>query len=270
MAKKPDTQPSGSGPLVAFYREWLAARPKPKPGEPPVRHTGFKKWWHSWIWPLIWAVLVVKLLINPFLLEAYEVPTESMVGTILPGDRLMADKFSYGVNIPFTDKLVLRMTRPRPGQIVVFKGPYDGKTLVKRCVAGPGDVVEVRHKRLFVNGRERDEPYVRHTDGAEYAAPGAVIDPAALQRYWEQGRLDQAHWVRDNFGPVTVPRDCYFMMGDNRDNSFDSRFWGPLPGTLVRGRPWVIFWSYDRFSDIPLARFWERFQLTRIGKPMFR
>ncbi|MRR08673.1 signal peptidase I, partial [bacterium] len=160
-------QPSGFD-LKAFYREWFAPRPKPAPGQPPVQYTGFRKLWHSWIWPLIWAVLVVKLLINPFLLEAYEVPSGSMLSTIYLGDRLMADKFTYGINIPFTDKLVLRLTRPRPGQIVVFKGPYDGKTLVKRCVGGPGDVIEVRHKQLFVNGAAADEPYVSHADDAEY------------------------------------------------------------------------------------------------------
>lgn len=254
----------------AFYREWLAPRPKPAPGQPPVRYTGFKKWWHSWIWPLIWAVLVVKLLINPFLLEAYEVPSGSMLSTIYLGDRLMADKFTYGINVPFTDRLVLRLTRPKPGQIVVFKGPYDGKTLVKRCIGGPGDVIEVRHKQLFVNGTAADEPYVSHADDAEYAAPPEGVDAAVFQRYWQQGQLDQTFWVRDNFGPVTVPPDCYFMMGDNRDNSFDSRFWGPLPGNLVRGRPLVIFWSFDRFSDIPLGRFWQRFHLNRIGTILAR
>jgi signal peptidase I len=268
MAKNQDTRSSETKSLVAFYREWFAQRPKPEPGEQPFQYTGFKKWWHSWIWPLIWAVIVVKLLINPFLLEAYEVPTESMVGTILPGDRLMADKFTYGINIPFTDKLILSLTRPHPGQIVVFKGPYDGKTLVKRCIGGPGDVIEVRHKKLFINGREMDEPYTRHVDDVEYPLPKDGIDPAVFQRYWERGQLDQTFWVRDNFGPVRVPADCFFMMGDNRDNSFDSRFWGPLPRNMVRGRPLIIFFSLDRFSDIPLSKLWQRFHLTRIGKIM--
>ncbi len=242
--------------------------PKPIPEATKKEPYTFKKFWHSWLWPLIWAVLVVKLLINPFLLEAYEVPTESMVKTILPGDRLMAEKFTYGIHIPFTDKVVLSLAAPKPGQIVVFKGPYDGKTLVKRCVARGGDIVEVRHKKLFVNGKEMADPFVQHSDDIEYPVPKDAIDQATLQRYWERGQLDQAYWVRDNFGPVQVPKDCFFMMGDNRDNSFDSRFWGPLPRNMVRGRPLIIYWSWDRWSDIPFSRFWQRFRVTRLGKIM--
>jgi hypothetical protein len=98
--------------------------------------------------------------------------------------------------------------------------------------------------------------------------PELPLTPQEMQRYWEQGRLDQSYWVRDNFGPVTVPRDCYFMMGDNRDNSFDSRFWGPLPAQMVRGRPLVRYWSWDIEGGQPWYLFWQRLRFKRLGTPM--
>jgi len=250
--------------FVKFYREWFGPQPKLSKEEkkklPP-----FKRLWHDWLWPLIWAVLVVKFLLNPFLLAAYEVPTGSMERTILPGDRLMADKFSYGIHIPFTDHYILALSEPRPGQIVVFKSPYDGKTLVKRCIARAGDTVEVRHKKLYINGREMDEAYVRHSDPGEVAPLELAVDRSQYQQAWQSMRLWDAYWARDNFGPVAVPAGHLFMMGDNRDDSFDSRFWGPLPRRYVQGRPLVIYWSWDRWSDEPLYNFWKRLRVKRIG-----
>jgi signal peptidase I len=121
---------------------------------------------------------------------------------------------------------------------------------------------------LYINGREMDEPYVQHSDETEYPMPEGTIDQSLLQRYWEGGKLarDQVFWVRDNFGPVIVPKDCFFMMGDNRDNSFDSRFWGPLPRGKVRGRSLITYWSWDLSPDIPGWKFWQRFRLNRLGK----
>jgi signal peptidase I len=266
VAKQTQPQPFD---FKAFYREWFASRPKPAAGQPEVPLTGFKHLWHSWIFPLLWALLVVKLLINPFLLEAYRVPSGSMEKTILPGEWMMADKMSYGLNIPFTDKALFRITSPRPGQIVIFKSPYDGITLVKRCVARGGDIVEVRHKKLLINGKEMVEPYVQHVDDVEIKPPGIEIDPRQFQYYWQSGQLTQENWIRDNFGPVTVPPDCFFMMGDNRDNSFDSRFWGPLPHNRVRGRPLITYWSWAVDGDQPWYLFWQRLRLQRLGRIMF-
>jgi signal peptidase I len=226
----------------------------------------FKKFWHDWLWPLLFAVIVVKFIINPFLLEAYEVPTGSMEKTILPGDRLFAEKFTYGIHIPFTDKTVLSMASPRPGQMVIFRSPYDGLTLVKRCIGLPGDTIEVKHKDLYLNGRKVEQKFIQHTDLEEYPFPQAAVNPKAVQGDWESGRNADRYWVRDNFGPVVVPPDCYFMMGDNRDESFDSRYWGPLPKKNIRGRVMFIYWSWDKQSDIPLGKFWQRFRVKRIGK----
>jgi signal peptidase I len=228
----------------------------------------FKKLWHDWLWPLIWAVLVVKLVINPFILEAYEVPTGSMETTILPGDRLIVEKFTYGLHIPFTRITILPMTTPKPGNVVVFKSPYDGLTLVKRCVATGGDTVEVRSKRLFVNGREIQDRHVIHRDSFPVPPMNPPLPASVFQQDWEERHLVQTYAVRDNFGPVVVPQNSYFMMGDNRDESFDSRFWGPVPRHLIRGRALFIYWSWDKLGEIPLSHFWERLRPKRTGRPL--
>jgi signal peptidase I len=251
--------------LTAFYKEWFGPQPKltkeQKKQMPP-----FKRFWHEWLWPLIWAVLVVKFLINPFLLAAYEVPTGSMERTILPGDRLMADKFTYGIHIPFTDAYILALAEPKPGQIIVFKSPFDGKTLVKRCVARSGDTVALRDKVLYINGKPREEPYARHGDPHTFYVDTALVNRSLFQQAWQAGQLAYEGSFRDNFGPVVVPPGHLFMMGDNRDDSFDSRFWGPLPRKYVQGRPLFIFWSWDQWDSLPLHLFWKRFRAWRIGK----
>jgi len=229
----------------------------------------FKKLWHDWLWPLIWAVLVVKLVINPFILEAYQVPTGSMESTILPGDWLIAEKFSYGLHIPFTNTSILPLTSPKSGQVVVFKSPLEKLNLVKRCIAVAGDTVEVRDKKLYVNGKEQLEPFVIHRDSFSIPRMNPPLTAGQLQKEWESRKLLQTYAVRDNFGPVVVPKDCFFMMGDNRDESFDSRFWGPLPRQLIRGRALFVYWSFDRFSELPLTSLWRRFRLMRIGRKLW-
>lgn len=254
--------------LTAFYKEWFGPQPKMSKEEkrklPP-----FKRLWHEWLWPLIWAVLVVKFLINPFLLAAYHVPTGSMEDTILPGEWLMADKFTYGIHIPFTGAYVLPLSEPRPGQIMVFESPYDGRTLVKRCVAKGGDTVAVRGKKLLINGVEREEGYVRHTDPHQLDIDFRLIDLPQFQRAWQEGQMANSPF-RDNFGPVVVPRGHLFMMGDNRDDSFDSRFWGPLPRNHVQGRPLVIYWSWDSWAEEPLHNLWKRLRVARLGRLLFK
>jgi len=256
-------------PWLSFYKEWFGPQPK-MTREEKKKLPPFKRFWHDWLWPLIWAVLVVKFLINPFLLAAYEVPTGSMERTILPGDRLMADKFTYGIHIPFTDHYILPLTEPRPGEIIVFKSPYDGRTLVKRCVALAGDTVVIRNKQLYVNGRPRTEPYVRHSDPYVLGIDTVFINWDLFQRAWQEGQLAYDNTYRDNFGPVVVPRGHLFMMGDNRDDSFDSRFWGPLPRQYVLGRPLIIYWSWDHWDNLPPYLFWKRLRLGRLGKLLVR
>jgi signal peptidase I len=163
--------------------------------------------------------------------EMYQVPMVSMAPTIQEGDRIMVGK-RLTIHIDHND-------------LLVFRSPYDGKTLIKRCVALGNDTVEIRHKALWVNGKQVVEKYVKHDDNTEYPLPTAVIDRMQFQQYWEQGKLDQTNWVRDNFGPVVVPAGYLFTLGDNRDNSFDSRFWGPLDQSAVIGKPLYIYFSKD-------------------------
>jgi signal peptidase I len=179
---------------------------------------------------LSWGLYVMaRSIVKKAGYEMFNIPTAGMDPVIEPGDRIVVRKWGTG--------LIKR------GDILVFRSPYDGKTLIKRCVAIANDTVEIRHKGLFINGKQVAEARVTHVDSAEYPLPSAVIDRMQFQQYWEQGKLDQTYWVRDNFNPVVVPAGHLFTLGDNRDNSFDSRFWGPLDESAVIGKPLYIYFS---------------------------
>jgi signal peptidase I len=224
-----------------------------------------------------WApVIVAVLLIRSFVVEAFMVPTGSMLNTIFIGDMMLVNKFVYGAKVPFTDRTIVPVSSPKRGDIVIFRFPLDpdvppgasrifpaklpllplfwNKTkgffqwytplaLVKRCVAVAGDTVECRDKQLYVNGTLQVEPYVQHLDTRTF--PG-LAEPGDFQQRWEGLRFfrtELAPYVRDQFGPVVVPPGCIFVMGDNRDNSEDARFFGPLELRHVRGKPLVIYMS---------------------------
>jgi signal peptidase I len=175
--------------------------------------------------------VLLALVIRTFLVQAFKIPSGSMEDTLLVDDHLLVNKFLYGTHIPFTDKDILRFRDPKNGDIIVFKYPLNPRRdFIKRCIGVPGDVIEVKDKVLFINGKEQVEPYVLHRDLAVY--PRSAGNP------------------RDNFGPVTVPPDSYFMMGDNRDFSADSRFWGFLPRKLIKGKAWVIYWPIPRWRVV--------------------
>jgi signal peptidase I len=165
--------------------------------------------------------LAGALLMKYSVIEAYNVPTGSMEDTILVGDFLLANKFIYNIRLPLVGVSFHGLRDPKPGDIVVFKFPGDSSTnYVKRCIAVGGQVIEVRDKKVFVDGVEfRDYPFGKHTDP----------------------NIDRR---RDNFGPYKVPAATYFMMGDNRDDSYDSRFWGPVPQRFILGKALVVHWSW--------------------------
>lgn len=178
--------------------------------------------------PLLVAV-VLAVFVRTFLVQAFQVPSASMESNLLVGDHILANKFALQ---PWggSGHGLFPVRRIRRGDVVVFKFPRDPqRDFVKRCVGLPGDVVEIAAKRLYVNGEAVDEPYVRHDDPRTY--PRSLLLPERFSR-------------RDNFGPLTVPPAHYFCLGDNRDNSNDSRFWGPLPRSLVKGRALLVYWSY--------------------------
>jgi signal peptidase I len=176
------------------------------------------------------VALVLAFVIRTFVVQAFKIPSGSMLDTLLIGDHLLVNKFLYGTHIPFTDTVVMPLEDPKDGDIIVFEYPEDpSKDFIKRIIGAPGDVVEMRDKVVYRNGKKLDEPYVKHTSPVT------------------QGR-------RDNFGPITVPPDKYFVMGDNRDESYDSRFWGFVDKKKIRGKAWIIYWSWDGPADIRFSR----------------
>lgn len=189
-----------------------------------------KPLWREYGEALIVA-LVLALIIRTFIVQAFKIPSESMLQTLLVGDHLLASKFAYGVRIPFTGTYVYRGDDPLRGDIIIFEYPKDPSVdYIKRIVAIPGDTVEIRNKQLYRNGEAVNEPYTRFTE-PDHVAP-----------------------VRDNFGPVTVPAEKYFVMGDNRDNSLDSRFWGFVDRSAIRAKAWRIYWSWGGLDDIRWSR----------------
>ncbi len=178
------------------------------------------------------------LFINTFVAQASQVPTPSMEETILVGDFLFINRMAYARPVLPLEGALLPRRVPAKGDPVTFKFLKDGgKELVKRVVATEGDTVRIVDKCLFVNGKAQDESYACHRD--------TMTIPEDAARFGESGR-------RDNFGPIVVPPGHLFVMGDNRDVSYDSRFWGCLPLSAVRGRPWVLFFSYRAEDNVHL------------------
>jgi signal peptidase I len=174
---------------------------------------------------LVYALLIA-LLVKYSVIEAYNVPTGSMEDTILIGDFLLANKFIYNIRIPIIGATFDGLRDPKPGDVVVFKWPGDRSTnYVKRCIAVGGQTVMIRNKTVYVDDEPIDDyPNAKHND--------KKVVPS-----------------RDNFGPFRVPENSYFMLGDNRDDSYDSRFWGPVPEELVLGKALVVHWSWGPAPD---------------------
>jgi signal peptidase I len=172
----------------------------------------------------LWA-LVITLFLRAFVIQAFRIPSESMKDTLLVGDFLFVNKFEYGPKIPFTHIRLPGLRQPKRGDVIVFQFPQDpSKDFIKRCVATGGETIQIKNKQVAVNGTALMEPYAIHSD--------PTVKPAGYE-------------FRDNYGPYTVPPTELFMMGDNRDNSNDSRYWGSLDMDLVKGRAMFLYWSWD-------------------------
>ena len=171
--------------------------------------------------------VILALFIRTWVVQAFKIPTGSMEQNLLIGDHLLVNKFVFSPTASAAEHWLLPVGEVHRGDIVVFKFPEaPERDFIKRAIGLPGETLEVRRKRVYIDGELLDEPYLRNQMASLPA--GAV----ALDR-------------RDNFGPVPVPEGHYFMMGDNRDNSQDSRFWGPLPHSYLKGKAMVVYWSYD-------------------------
>lgn len=210
--------------------------------------------------------LILALIIRSFVVQAFKIPSSSMEPTLLIGDHLLVNKFIYGVSLPFAEHKVFPLKKPKSGDVFVFEFPGnpeycksfsstirkrfqnvvekgsvwqlitdDCKDFIKRVVAVEGDTVEVIDKKVYVNGKPLENNR------------GVNVDPYVYPRGPEP---------RDNFGPYTVPKDSVFAMGDNRDRSFDSRYWGSVNLNEIKGKAFIIYWSWD--SDEHWVR-WRRF-----------
>ncbi len=213
----------------------------------------------SWVWTIL-----IILLLRAFVVQAYVIPTGSMEDTLLPGDFLLVTKFDYGLEIPYTGIKPITWGTPHRGDIVVFRYPFDGRDFIKRIVALPGDTVKIRNKVVYINGKPLKEPYAVFKDSTVYPLPPDVdTSLETMQRLWLSHKFMMGmNFIRDNFGPVVVPPEHVFVMGDNRDFSYDSRFWGPLPVKDLKGRPLIIYFSWD--SGGPPWKIWERIRWKRL------
>ncbi len=171
------------------------------------------------------VAILIAVFIRTFIMQAYKIPSRSMVPKLVVGDHLLVNKFIYGVKIPYFRKTIIPITDPQRGDIVVFIYPNDrSKDFIKRVIGVAGDKIEIKNKKIFLNGKEYTDSYGIYSDSVTY--PG-VMQP------------------RDNFGPVTVPAASLFVMGDNRDESADSRYWGFVDLKDVEGKALIIYWSWN-------------------------
>ena len=205
-------------------------------------------------------------LIRTFFVEAFKIPSGSMERTLQVGDFLLVNKLVYGAEVPFTHRRLPRLRDPRRGDVIVFEYPEDPtKNFVKRLVGVPGDTLEMREGILIRNGDSLAERYVEHTE--------PDMDPAPEDFRWQRDYIVKTaaaasgyHPSRNNWGPLVVPIGNYFVLGDNRDNSLDSRYWGFVPDSLVEGRPFVIYYSYSPDSSDRSFAWLTHIRWTRLGE----
>ncbi|HYQ88410.1 MAG TPA: signal peptidase I [Candidatus Binatia bacterium] len=182
--------------------------------------------------------ILLTVVIRGLVVQAFRIPTGSMENTLLVGDFLFVNKLVYGseIDIGVSGHRIIyyrfpAIRQPQRGDVIVFRYPDDpSRDFIKRCVAVEGQTVEIRDKVLFVDGKAQVEPYIIHSDDR--------VLPKEIS-------------ARDNFGPTVVPKGHLFMMGDNRDNSHDSRFWGPLALNLIKGKAMILYWSWDAEKNMP-------------------
>lgn len=192
------------------------------------------------------VALIIALIVRTLFLQAFKIPSGSMEDTLLIGDHIFVNKFIYGYHVPYTEGRILAFTTPKRGDIVVFVFPEDpSKDFIKRVIGTPGDIVEIRRKTVYINGAPLAEEYTRFADGRE---------------------SDEILRGRDDMPPVRVPPGKLFMMGDNRDRSYDSRFWGFVDMDKVVGKALFIYFSVDWSRDVRFYEVWRWPEFVRWGR----
>jgi signal peptidase I len=226
---------------------------------PPTR--GHRAW--EWTKSILMG-FVLFLVLRTFLIQTFTITSGSMEGTLLVGDFLVLSKSAYGATVPGTQIRLPGYTDPRRGDIVVFRGHHEPIDLVKRLIGMPGDTLAMRDGVLYLNGQRQDETaYVHHTDPG-----GDGMHPWML---WQREHLvdgidpDRYRPTRDNWGPLVIPDGHYFVLGDNRDESLDSRYWGFVDAPAIKGKAVVLYFSYDSHALGPLP-FVKQVRWDRIGE----
>ena len=193
----------------------------------------------------ILIAILLALFIRTFIVQAFKIPSGSMLPTLKIGDHLLVNKFIYGIRLPFTGSLLVPFKKPGHGDVIVFRFPKDRTTdYIKRVIGIPGDLIEIKDKELYRNGARVADQY------AHFTSP-EIID----------GKVSP----RDNFGPVTVPQDAVFVMGDNRDNSYDGRFWGFVEQQDILGKAFILYWSWDLEKPLLSLERFTSVRWSRIG-----
>lgn len=259
-------EPIGTGKIVlgavialvcAVYGYYKARKAEPKKQEQMMKVD------LEWSNTVYFAGFVASFVMF-FFIQAFKIPSASMRYTLVEGDHLFVNKAAYGFRIPFTNIRFGEFEEIKPGDIIVFRFPAKdrkqqncggsqyGKDFVKRVIAMPGDTVQVINGRPWVNGKELPQQPYEVYENVERTPYFEEEDQAQYQKIWQEHQLDNylGLYLRDSFGPVIVPEGTYFAMGDNRDNSCDSRFWGPVPRENIKGKAWFVHWPLNRIRWI--------------------
>jgi signal peptidase I len=230
--------------------------------EAPVSDTGRSSRGLARLLSTVVFAFVFFVGVRTFVIEAYRIPTGSMENTLLVGDFLLVNKAVFGSTLPGTQVRTVAFREPQLGDVVVFHPPHEpDRNYVKRVVGVANDTLEMRDKRLYRNGALVDEPWARHDDDR-----GDSVHP---DMRWQSGYLIASHRpkyqpTRDNWGPIVVPPERFFVLGDNRDNSEDSRYWGFVDREEIRGQPWRVYYSLAPSIGAPRSWF-ERVRWDRLG-----
>jgi len=244
-----------------------AAKPKPSQGGAAlafafVSALAWRLYKSEWSRVLVLALALV-IVLRSFLFQTFVITSGSMENTLLVGDFLVVNRAAIGSKVPFTNIRIPGYSEPRRGDILVFDPHHEENlTVVKRLVGVPGDTLEMRNKVLYLNGAPQDEPYVIKGSEDDAFSPDMLWQRAHLAA--AAGAPEEYRPTRDRWGPIVIPEGRYFMLGDNRDSSLDSRFWGFLEGWRFEGRAVAIYFSYNKGSFRPFP--WVReIRASRIG-----